>query len=240
MKTKLIHLLRLFLFALFVVGTTAAQEKVQPQKGDGILSLLRRYQREGAEYEQAFIELNKGRLGKNNSLLLDRSYLLPPLQATPEQASKESTTPAASISSQAAERKGNHEPLFGKQLADYRITSSDLKGACFYVVSGHGGPDPGAVGKIGNHTLHEDEYAYDIALRLARCLLMRGATVHIIIQDKEDGIRDDQILQNSKRETCMGSAIPLNQTERLRQRSEKINALYNRDKPQYSRAIFLH
>ena len=57
------------------------------------------------------------------------------------------------------------EPLFGKELANVKVTSNRLAGACFYVVSGHGGPDPGAIGRVGKHELHEDEYAYDIALR---------------------------------------------------------------------------
>ena len=69
--------------------------------------------------------------------------------------------------------------------------------------------------------LHEDEYAYDVALRLARNLMEEGAKVYIIIQDAKDGIRDDQYLNNSKRETCMGAPIPLNQVARLRQRCEE-------------------
>ena len=36
------------------------------------------------------------------------------------------------------------EPLLGKEYAAYKITSNELSGACFYLVSGHGGPDPGA------------------------------------------------------------------------------------------------
>lgn len=66
------------------------------------------------------------------------------------------------------------ESLFGKKLATYQITSSELSGACFYLVSGHGGPDPGAIGIYQGRQLHEDEYAYDIILRLARELLTRG------------------------------------------------------------------
>ena len=85
-------------------------------------------------------------------------YTLPPLASAPQ--------------------KKNYQPLFGKSLASYKITSSDLKGACFYLVSGHGGPDPGAIGKMGSHELHEDEYAYDIMLRLARNLLTRGTYYH--------------------------------------------------------------
>lgn len=133
-----------------------------------------------------------------------------------------------------------NEPLFGKALARYDMVSSELKGATFYVVSGHGGPDPGAIGKMGNMVLHEDEYAYDIALRVARNLMMRGAKVHIIIQDAKDGIRDSRILSTGKRETCMGVPIPLRQTARLAQRCDRINTLYRKEKPAYSRALFIH
>ena len=132
------------------------------------------------------------------------------------------------------------EPLFGKALATYPVTSRELSGATFYLVGGHGGPDPGAIGKYQGHNLHEDEYAYDIVLRLGRELLMRGARVHFIIQDKKDGIRNGKILKNSKRETCMGKAIPLDQNARLRQRAQKIDQLYNKDKAAYKRAIFVH
>lgn len=69
-----------------------------------------------------------------------------------------------------------------------------------------------------------------------------GAKVYIIIQDAKDGIRDDRYLNNSKRETCMGDAIPLNQVARLRQRCIKINELYRKDRKNYTycRSIFLH
>ena len=132
------------------------------------------------------------------------------------------------------------EPLFGKAMATYPIVSNELSGACFYLVSGHGGPDPGAIGSYLDHKLHEDEYAYDIVLRLGRELMMRGAKVHFIIQDKKDGIRNEKILKNSKNETCMGKSIPLDQVARLRQRSQKIDQLYQKDKSNYKRAIFVH
>lgn len=144
------------------------------------------------------------------------------------------------VSAQKKKKSTGKEPLFGKSLATYPINSSELAGATFYLVGGHGGPDPGAIGKYGGHNLHEDEYAYDIVLRLGRELLMRGAKVHFIIQDKKDGIRNAKILKNSKRETCMGKAIPLDQVARLRQRSQKIDQLYNKDKGSYKRAIFVH
>ena len=84
----------------------------------------------------------------------------------------------------AQKRKGQtgKEPLFGKELATYTVVSESLRGASFYLVAGHGGPDPGAIGIYQGRPLHEDEYAYDIILRLARELMMRGAKVEIIIR----------------------------------------------------------
>lgn len=132
------------------------------------------------------------------------------------------------------------EPLFGSKQASYQIASNELKGACFYLVCGHGGPDPGAIGIYQGRQLHEDEYAYDIVLRLGRELLMRGAKVHFIIQDKKDGIRGGHYLANSKRETCMGHKIPLDQVQRLKQRCDWVDKLYKQDKGNYKRAIFVH
>lgn len=133
------------------------------------------------------------------------------------------------------------EPLFGKKEQKYKVTSNSLKGAVFYLVSGHGGPDPGCIGKYQGKELHEDEYAYDIILRLGRELLQRGAKVYFIIQDKKDGIRETYILNNSKRETCMGKKIPLNQIERLNQRCDAINRLHRKERhAKYKRAIFIH
>lgn len=137
-------------------------------------------------------------------------------------------------------KKKNHEPLFGKKLSTYSVTSNDLKGATFYLVSGHGGPDPGCIGKYKGKELHEDEYAYDIILRLGRGLMQRGATVHFIIRDAKDGIRETAILKNSKREKCMEQSIPLGQVERLQQRCTAINRLFTKDKGTYKRAVFIH
>lgn len=148
--------------------------------------------------------------------------------------------PFSNICTQTIKLHRGYEPLFGMKMASYNITSNKLSGASFYLVSGHGGPDPGAIGKYNGKELHEDEYAYDIILRLARELLMRGAKVEIIIQDKNEGIRDDYVLKNNKTETCQGDAIPLNQIERLNQRCYKINKLFKTDKSKYKRAVFIH
>ncbi len=119
-------------------------------------------------------------------------------------------------------------PLFGKKWASVPIEDQSLSGRVFYILSGHGGPDPGAQCTKCNPVLCEDEYAYDVALRLARDLMQHGAIVHVIVQDKNDGIRDEKYLKCDKDEvTLNGMRIPLSQRKRLKQRSNDVNRLYN-------------
>jgi len=110
------------------------------------------------------------------------------------------------------------------------------------VISGHGGPDPGAIGKRGVHNLCEDEYAYDVSLRLYRNLLSYGATVYMIIQDQNDGIRDDEILPCDNDEQCFGQqTIPLDQVKRLKQRAKEINKISKHiSNDVYERALIIH
>ncbi len=118
-------------------------------------------------------------------------------------------------------------PLFGKGYDRIEKKSNRLKGKVYYISSGHGGPDPGAMAKIGSRDICEDEYAYDVSLRLARNLMENGATVHIVVQDANDGIRNDDILVCDRDEKTLGEeVIPINQLARLRQRTEAINNLY--------------
>jgi N-acetylmuramoyl-L-alanine amidase len=130
------------------------------------------------------------------------------------------------------EPKTLHKPIFGKKHSSVSIKSNALQGKVFYLMAGHGGPDPGALGQKGNHRLCEDEYAYDVTLRLYKLLLEQGARAYMIIQDQNDGIRDDQILPCDKDETCGGKALPLNQLKRLNQRIIQVNQLYRKHKSQ--------
>lgn len=187
-----------------------------PRPGEGIGAFLLRNGYNIETYRQQFIDLNRKRLGRDNALLRDVRYTFP------------------------VKKNVAIEPLLGKGYDTVRIESDVLQGATYYLVSGHGGPDPGAMGQYGKHTLCEDEYAYDIILRLGRVLLSRGATVYFIIQDPHDGIRDNEYLNNSKDETCMGDEIPLNQTLRLRQRANAINKLWRASRKAYTRSIFVH
>lgn len=260
---KRIFCLLIILFGLFLSSQVSAQdEKDTPLKGEGISAFLRRNNRAGKDYYKEFIELNKRKFRIKEEIQLGVYYLLPPLHgdagkdATTTTKSKtknkkstanadeevEEVNSKSSKSASRSRKSSIKEPLFGASYANVKVTSNRLAGACFYVVSGHGGPDPGAIGNRNGVELHEDEYAYDVILRLARGLMQEGAQVRIIIQDAEDGIRDELYLPNSKRETCMGDPIPLNQVQRLKQRCDKINELYRKDRKNYKycRSIFLH
>ena len=217
---------------MFTVMLSVSQENyriVEAQKGDGIYVLLRRYGLEPSKYLNDFIELNKSSMGKNNTLFPGHKYKLP--------------AEAESISSDVGNKAANIRTyeIFGEKYKDVAITSNELEGAIYYLVSGHGGPDPGAMGKYGSHTLCEDEYAYDVTLRLARKLIENGATVYMITRDPNDGIRDEQFLKPDKDERCYpNQQIPLNQNARLRQRKDAVNKLYIENKGKFQRMIAVH
>ncbi len=124
-------------------------------------------------------------------------------------------------------------PIFGKKHAYIPLKDNKLRGKVFYIVSGHGGPDVGAVGRNGQTQLCEDEYAYDVSLRIVRNLLEHGAIAYMIIRDPNDGLRDGEILPCDYDEYCWGNfKIPRSQKTRLYQRSDAINELYEKHKKQ--------
>ncbi|MDR1373288.1 MAG: N-acetylmuramoyl-L-alanine amidase [Dysgonamonadaceae bacterium] len=235
---------------LFVSISASAQQKDFPRKGEGIYAFLRRHNREGEAYYAEFIKLNKNKLGKNQTLLKDIEYTVPiKLDAALESGAIEESddTPVVKPAEEKKESdkpqmesKKYCEPLFGKDYQDYKILDNELAGTTFFLSSGHGGADSGALPLIDGHKLPEDEYNYDVMLRLARNLLQHGATVHIIIQDKTNGIRDDKYFRHDKTETCMGKKIPASLKPRLQQRVDAINTLSKKSKSKYQRAIFIH
>jgi N-acetylmuramoyl-L-alanine amidase len=128
----------------------------------------------------------------------------------------------------AVEIKNASTAIFGSDYCKLKARSEKLRGKVFYISSGHGGPDPGAITTMGSCNICEDEYAYDVALRLARNLMENGAKVHIVTQDENDGIRNDDLLACDNDEKTMGEkCMPLNQLARLKQRTDMINDLYN-------------
>ncbi len=127
-------------------------------------------------------------------------------------------------------------PIFGSRYEYVPVTDRRLSGYVFYLISGHGGPDPGAIGHHGGHALCEDEYAYDVTLRLGRKLLEHSATVYIIIRDPDDGIRDQRYLPCDRDEVSWpDQPIPVNQLARLQQRTRAVNNLYDQHRRQGNR-----
>jgi N-acetylmuramoyl-L-alanine amidase len=141
-------------------------------------------------------------------------------------------------------KKSKFEPyttcynLLGKSCEIVTVTDEKLKDNVYYLISGHGGPDPGANCEKGYGLICEDEYAYDIVLRLARNLISHSATVYMIIKDENDGLRDETYLKHDHDEvTHDGSKIPLNQIERLKQRTDLINKLYKEHEGKFKQQL---
>jgi len=296
------------LFILLVLGfllTSFNEEvprfhKVPALPGDGVYSLLRRYQLDqySCNHDQ-FYRLNH--LKKNSSLKVGKYYFIPVLlypyngktirssigkddwtlakniQAYNELmfqdgyrrrdyrenkilwvpyhllhcAQKNIPPPKENIKTEPGEDNlataggsARHYPVFGKKYEYVPLKSTALRGKVFYIVSGHGGPDPGAIGKKNGKMLCEDEYAYDVALRLARYLIEHGATAYMITRDPDDGIRDEKYLSCDTDELVWGNEkILVSQKPRLFQRSDVINTLYEKHKKQgvtEQTAIIIH
>lgn len=217
----------LFFFLFGYISNAQTYSTVKAQSGDGIYSLLKRNGLSPSEYMDDFIKINKANLGTDNSLFAGRTYKLPVSIASAQVSSSpsESTT---------------HE-IFGPEYKNVKKKDNQLSGAVYYLVSGHGGPDPGAIGHYGSHMLCEDEYAYDVTLRLARSLLEHGAQVYIMVRDKNDGIRDESILKPDRDEVCYPDlSIPRSQLGRLRQRKDAVNELYVKNKSKVQRLVEIH
>ncbi len=220
----------IFIITCHVAHAQNDDNIVVAQEWEGIYEILERNELEPKVHKKPFIEANKQKLGGDTLLIAGTTYLLPDRILTPIPDKKTIEKPSSYVN-----------PLFGKKYEKVPIIDNRLDGAVYYLVSGHGGPDPGAMGTYGGHTLSEDEYAYDVTLRLARNLISHGATVYMIIQDKKDGIRDDRILKIDRTETTLSNqTLPLNQKARLKQRADEVNKLYHQHKGAYQRLIAIH
>nr|WP_317173864.1 N-acetylmuramoyl-L-alanine amidase [Pontibacter aquaedesilientis] len=239
-----------FLFLLISIYTfgQSANLQVVALPGDGVYTLLRRHGLNPSEHLSKFMELNKERFGKDNGLIAGKEYTLPELTKASSSAAPATTGPSPAIAKETAASSPAKStsrvldiPLFGDKYSRVEVKDDKLKGAVYYLSSGHGGPDPGAVGKYGSNDLAEDEYAYDVTIRLARVLMEHGATVYMIIQDPDDGIRDEGVLKMDRDEvTYPKQKIPLNHSARLRQRTNAVNGLYLKHKGAYQRMLAIH
>ncbi|MDR0926250.1 MAG: N-acetylmuramoyl-L-alanine amidase [Ignavibacteria bacterium] len=127
-----------------------------------------------------------------------------------------------------------------KEQASSPKVDNVLSGFAFYLISGHGGPDPGAVGKRDGNDLNEHEYAYDVTIRLAKKLKEHGADVYMIVQDEKDGIRETQYLKAGGNEKLInGDAILPGQLDRLKQRTDIVNDYVAKNKKKYKEQLLL-
>ena len=264
MRPRITNILLTLLICICVTIDVHSQTKriqTEAEPGERIDQLLTR-KGVDASRKQLFIALNWRILSDNDGLMLGYKYSLPTAEDIKSEkeiverekkareeyrqqkktrlATSTANTQTANVAAKQEKPKQVVEPLFGKENETVQIVDSKLEGATYYLVSGHGGPDPGAMSTYGGQTICEDEYAYDVILRLARQLMSHRAKVHIIIQDPNDGIRDDAALACDDDETCMGAPIPLDQIKRLRQRSDSINSLYAKERKGYCRSVFIH
>ncbi|SHI67472.1 N-acetylmuramoyl-L-alanine amidase family protein [Pseudozobellia thermophila] len=226
--------------ALLVKTVTAAYGQdslkvVVAEKGDGILSLLRKQGVNPYDHYDDFIAMNADNLRDSIHLYAGRKYIIPKVDTV------EVVQTLQGKSRQIKEVKGVDYAIFGKKHATVIPKSERLKGNVYYLVSGHGGPDPGAMATYAGQKIAEDEYAYDITLRLAKELISHGAMVYIIIRDENDGIRDERILKIDHDEVAYpDKTIPLNQVARLKQRVDIVNRLYRKHRGKYQRLIVTH
>lgn len=221
------RLTKLILFTLVFPGCSLCYSQKMHKKyiaknGDGVYSVLEKHHLSITDYYQTFIDLNKDQLINDNELIIGETYLLPIVK-------KPSTPTVTSY------------PIFGKEHQNVEIINDSLNGTVFYLVSGHGGPDPGAITMYSKQLISEDEYAYDVTLRLAKNLLSYGAKVYLIIKDSTDGIRDEKLLEIDHDEyNHPNEKIPLGQLARLKQRTKTINKLYKDHKPRHQRLVTIH
>ena len=252
----------------FTYASGPVFHKVDVREGDGIYTLLKRYNLGDQVSIDKFCELNN--LNIESHLVIGRDYFLPVLVYQYDGKSIRSTIgidnwdlavriaqfnrdlqsrglrpdsyeeslvlwvpyrelmdSPATLPVKTSTASTIREPLFGPDAERVTILSQKLAGKVFYIVSGHGGPDPGAMAVASGHTLCEDEYAYDVSLRLARNLMEQGAIVEMVVQDPNDGIRSAHYLKCDKDEyTSDKREMPLNQLQRLKQRVELVNSMH--------------
>lgn len=227
---KIIYLFLSFIPLFYHVAKAQPEDNiVVAQEWEGLNEILLRNELAPKVHKEPFIEINKHKLNGDTLLIAGNTYLLPNIKYHALERTEISVP------------KIGHYPIFGNKLEKVPLIDAKLEGAVYYLVSGHGGPDPGALGKYGQYTLSEDEYAYDVTLRLARNLISHGAKVYLIVQDEDDGIRDDAILTMDKNElTIANQRLPLNQKERLKQRTDEINKLFYQNKGAFQRLIAIH
>ncbi len=259
----------IILFLFWAGAALHAQEyvTVSPGKSDGVYTLLKRYGLPPSKVMIArFWELNSDLVRGGEYLRLGFEYKLPVYKlyydgasirsslgisdlalarrieaynhslyeagvlAAPFKKSRELLVPAYWLSESSAAAEAASFPIFGPAYQSVKQKDQSLKGCVIYL-------DPG---QRGRDRLYEDEYAYDITLRLARRLLEHGASVYMVVQDEDDGIRDLAILKHDDHEYYLGRLpISRDHLRRLSDRVDIVNNLYERHRKKARQQIMV-
>lgn len=257
MKKRLVILVSCLFMAVCVSAQTDSVRTVVAQQGDGIYKILRENGYVAKDYYHKFLEINKDKIQLEDQLILGETYILPEKRDTvqtdhivvidtlpqvcvkPDTVIPRDTLPAVCVPSPGQVEV--QQAMMDLRIAD-TIKGTALKGAIFYLISGHGGPDPGATSYVDGVMISEDEYAYDITLRLARCIEEQSGKVYMIIDDPDDGIRNERILKLDYDEYYYPDfGISRDHTQRLLERAEAVNKLYYKNKSaKYQRVVEIH
>ena len=241
---RISHLILLFslLLAPSHFSAQESHKEVRAEQGDGIYSILRKQGLNPSAFINEFIELNEGRLQNGNQLIVGRKYKIP--GTVTKSTSTESSSEVVEVKKTDDDSEDDEEnkySIFGETEAYVTPKSEVLENTVYYLISGHGGPDPGAMETYRGKTIAEDEYAYDVTLRLAKELLSHGAKVYMVVRDENDGIRNKRVLELDRDEVVYpDKEIPLNQLDRLKQRVDVVNDLYLKHSGRYQRLIVTH
>lgn len=232
MKMKKVIIISILIAVLSSINafsqSSDSLKTVVAQKGDGIYKILRDNGYVAKDFYHKFVELNKDKIKEDDSLILGETYFLPAIEIAVPVVTEDTT------------KKPIIRPE-GLMYAD-SVVSDKLKGTIIYLISGHGGPDPGAVAEVEGNTLCEDEYAYDICLRIAIGVEENGGKAYMIIDDPDDGLREEKYLKVDYDEFCWPDLeIPRDHNLRLKQRADAVNDIYAENKSvSYQRVIEIH
>ncbi len=191
MKFKLNIIFALFFYHILLPTGYRAQEKAFPKKGEGVTPVPQTPQPYRRRISETVHRAEQNKLGKGNALRMGVKYTLPPLQG------KEAAAAASNGRTMNRCSAKNWHPIKSDIVRTER--SLFLPGQ-----RGHGGPDPGAIGRIGKNRVARRR----ICLRHrappgARNLMMKGQSPYYHTRC-QDGIRDDKYLKNSKRRDLHG------------------------------------
>jgi len=130
------------------------------------------------------------------------------------------------------------------KAANPSVQGSALRGWMVILDPGHGGRDGGSTGIFNGQMVVEDEYVYDVALRVDRLIKARGGLSFLTLHDKKTGIRSwraQEVFPDERHETFAGqSSIARSGTRGLNQRLAYGNAM-SRKYPKYKQAwISIH